>query len=580
MSQKKKITEKDLVIRIDSKEDNWLGHIEIAHSPSEKYELIHARVKDTEGRLLKNLRKKDLLSKSDLSYGTFYQDGLVEEFDLYWNEYPFIIEYSYRIIEEEFLFVTTWHPLLYDRVNTLNSSLVIEAPLDYDMKMDFSDEFQFAEEIQEDSRTLQWKIGEYESTPPELYSRPLDESIAHVYVVPIEFDYGVHGSTSSWESFGNWLADLNVGTGRLLVSEEVIVDNLIMGASTPREKVEILYSYLQDKTKYINVDIDVGGLRSYPATYVCERKYGDCKALTTYMKAMLTYAEIKSYYTIVNSGSNTARININLPSQQFNHVILMVPIGEDTIWLENTSNTLPCDYLGTFTQGKYVLMVDSVDSKLIRTPQLMLADVLVRNHYEFRVDDEQQWQVSISKKLKGKSFEGYRYFKDQGSEKDLKERIIADVDVSNFQLAEWKVEESNRASRSIEVSVQGECGPQIREIANLHVVNPLRIVIPEFEEPEDRKQNVRINLPLNLSDSIVYILPFISGQEIEFPKDVVIISEFGEYVAVFTRGERSLHVMESFKLYRGDYSIGEYSEFFAFIDSIHTYQKRAAILLK
>lgn len=97
----KKITEKTFLIQVKNKENNWLSHIEVGHGPDAEFSLIGAKVIDAKGNIVKKLRKKDISTKSDLSHGTFYQDDLIEEFDLYWNEYPYQIEYSYRITEEK-----------------------------------------------------------------------------------------------------------------------------------------------------------------------------------------------------------------------------------------------------------------------------------------------------------------------------------------------------------------------------------------------------------------------------------------------------------------------------------------------
>ena len=99
----KKTTERTLLIQINSKEENWLSHIELNHSPKQEFKLNYAQILDLKGKVIRKLKNKELVTRNDLSYQAFYQNDLITEFDLYWSEYPYRVEYSYSIIEEEFV---------------------------------------------------------------------------------------------------------------------------------------------------------------------------------------------------------------------------------------------------------------------------------------------------------------------------------------------------------------------------------------------------------------------------------------------------------------------------------------------
>lgn len=79
------------------------------------------------------------------------------------------------------------------------------------------------------------------------------------------------------------------------------------------------------------------------------------KILSNYTIALLKEAGIKGYYTIIRAGRNARPIQPNFPSNQFNHVIVSVPNGKDTLWLECTSQTNPFGYQGTFTEDRWAL---------------------------------------------------------------------------------------------------------------------------------------------------------------------------------------------------------------------------------
>ena len=215
--------------------------------------------------------------------------------------------------------------------------------------------------------------------------------ITFVTIIPKYFSYGRAGSFDTWKSYGDWHYAVNQDKVVLPAEEQKKVDRLVKDLIDPRKKIEVLYNYMQSKTKYVNVSIDEGGLIPYPASYVCENGYGDCKALTIYMKALLKQAGIESNYCLVNAGDRAKHIISSLPSQQFNHVILGVPLGQDTVWLENTNQQIPTGYLGSFTQDRLVLWVDQDNSQLVKTPKLNFDDVEESQAFKYELQLETAW---------------------------------------------------------------------------------------------------------------------------------------------------------------------------------------------
>lgn len=575
-----KVTERRLLIQVNSKEDNWLSEITIGHSPLQDFTLLEAKIIDAKGNEVRKFKKKDISTRNDQSYGTFYQDDLIESFNLFWNEYPYRIDYSYKIVEKEFISIAKWYPLFSTNVTTLHSSLALEIPSGYEVFITSDDRITSTEIPSQEKTTYRWIYGRFDHFSTEIYAPPVQELIPYVSIVPKKFQYGVVGGSDSWSSFGSWLSELNDGTNYLTASEIYSIDKLLENVESEEQIIRTLYQYLQEKTKYVNVSIDVGGLKSYPASYVCENKYGDCKALTTYMKAMLNYAGIESNYTIVNAGAQINRINKNFPSQQFNHVILSVPMENDTIWLENTSNSLPYNYLGTFTQDRHVLMINDEESTLGRTPKLELNDVAENRVFQFSIDEKGAWDVALFKTLGGKAFEGYQHFKTQENSKEQERKILREVMIAGFELTEWEILNHESDRTKINVSVSGKCKTQFREIGNLKVLNPLKIQIPPFENPAKREFNVRISYPINKLDSVIYNLPFLEDYEVQLPEGIDLKSEFGSYKVTYEVKEATLSVTEHFQLNSGDYSLDEYPNFYSFINSIEKYQKNSAIILK
>ncbi|MEQ8238540.1 MAG: DUF3857 domain-containing protein [Cyclobacteriaceae bacterium] len=575
----KKTTERTLLIQINSKEENWLSHIELNHSPNQEFKLNYARILDLKGNITRKLKKKEFITRNDLSYQAFYQDDLITEFDLYWSEYPYRVEYSYTIKEEEFLYLAWWTPLVYTNVSTIDALLEVNMPADYPIRFSASEQLNLKESKLEGRKILRWKSSMTKSeSRNEIYSPPLD--FPTVKIVPGEFKYGVIGKSDSWSSFGNWADELNNGTDQITLQEKWTLEKLIAGINNRNEIIKSIYYYLQDQTKYVNVAIDVGGLKSYPASYVCENKYGDCKALTTYMKAMLKSVGIASFYTIIKAGEENTEIDPNFPSQQFDHVILMIPSETDTLWLENTSSALPFNYLGTFTQNRYALAVNGEKSQLVKTPSLSIDDVLLERSYHFQATDNNAVQVDLDLTLRGNEFEDFRSFISDNDEDRQKGEVRRQNGVKDFHFDSWNIADFHRDSTFLQVKVEGTSLSEIRQIGALQVINPLRIVLPDFEKPKDRKLDVAINYPINKSDKSIYNLQEFEQNDIQVPERINIKNRYGLYSADYSKNGNELIVMEKFTLFANKVPNDQYEDFYEFMDMIKIYKKETAIIIK
>ena len=575
-----KSTRKTILIQVNNKQENWLSHVEITHNPKQDFSFNYARIIDPNGNVQGKIKKKDLRTRSDLSHQAFYQDDLITEFNLYWDQYPYQVEYSYTITEEEYLFAAWWTPLLYANVPTLESSLELGVPAGYKFQMDQTGNLVYKESTVENKKIYSWRSSLVKGMKQEMYSPKMRELIPMISIVPSRFKYGVSGRSDSWSSFGAWLNALNEGTDRLPYHEKVALENLVHGIPGKREIIKRLYYYLQDETRYVNVAIDVGGLKSYPASYVCENKYGDCKALTTYMKSMLQSVGIESYYTVINAGSHQAKINVDFPSQQFNHVILAVPLERDTVWLENTSNALPFNYLGTFTQNRYALAVNGEQSQLVKTPALLPAHVLLERNYKFQVSGAHSAQVDLSLALRGKEFEDARYFIADNDEKKQNAEVLNHINIKEFDLDEWKIFDFHRDSSVVQIMIRGQSPGIVREIGSFKVINPLKITLPGFEKPGERSLDLRISYPVNKLDKSIYDVSGLKLNAVQLPKGIHIEGPYGQYTTSYTRGNSTLTVQEKFTLLTNEIPINQYQEFYSFIDSIIAHKKRSAILLK
>jgi transglutaminase-like putative cysteine protease len=109
-----------------------------------------------------------------------------------------------------------------------------------------------------------------------------------VLFAPAAFEIqGYKGEMNSWQEFGKFQYILNSKRDELPANIIQQVNELTAGASDNAEKVKLLYAFLQKNTRYISVQLGLGGWQPIEASRVAQTGYGDCKALTNYMHSLL-----------------------------------------------------------------------------------------------------------------------------------------------------------------------------------------------------------------------------------------------------------------------------------------------------
>ncbi len=179
---------------------------------------------------------------------------------------------------------------------------------------------------------------------------------------------GKKGNFTSWEEFGKWYNTLLEPVSQITPEIQQEVNALNLQGST-EEKVKKIYQYMQSKTRYVNVAIGIGGWQPMSADNVRKKGYGDCKALTNYMRVLLKAAGIPSYYSIIYMDETSKIFDKDFPKMDGNHVVLCVPTEKGNIWLENTSQKIAFDHLGYRTLDRNVMMVKDNTVEIVETPK-------------------------------------------------------------------------------------------------------------------------------------------------------------------------------------------------------------------
>lgn len=553
-------------IVINNRNGEELTDVEIYVSGLTKVSNIEASIKDKYGNLIKKLNRSEVKERSTRQSFSFYEDDMVKEFSLKHNDYPYTLSYSYQEQETQFLHIDYWQPVLGLTIPTKEALLRLEVPKKYK----FSTAKNLVnppkiDTLSPDKDVYTWYASYVGSAREEGLSSAVENLLPIVKIVPENFYFEKPGSLKTWVDYGNWQYSLLEGLDDLPESEKEKINNLLEGSTDTKERIRRLYHYLQDETRYINVSIETGGLKPHPSSYVVKNKYGDCKALTNYFKSVLDYANVASYYTKVFAGEQVRQIDKEMPSQQFNHVILLVPVEKDTLWLDCTSD-LAFNHLGTFTQNREVFVVDKDNSRFVQTPALSKNDVLEVRKVDFK-NSEEGTLANFSNTYRGKNYEDLAMVGKQYNE-NINRTFIRDYFVEKgFELVEYKIQDTPRDSLSIRLNYTARTNNTFNQYGSDIIVNVLSFAIPTLEKPEERKAPVQIDFPKYYVDTLTYEIPK-NYALAHCPDNVHIETSLGAYHAEYVVSNESIKIYKSYYLKQGVYSIDNYAQFYTFVNQV------------
>jgi transglutaminase-like putative cysteine protease len=197
---------------------------------------------------------------------------------------------------------------------------------------------------------------------------------------------GTANTYESWRDVSKWYTELSASS---LTMDDAIAGkarDLTADAKTEIERIRLIAEYVQG-LRYISLDLGVargGGHRPRPANLVLERGYGDCKDKANLMRAMLKALKIESHLVLIYSGDPTFVKAEWASPRQFNHCIIAVRVGPDTIAPtvvdhEKLGRLMIFDATDPYTQvgdlpeheqGSYALVAAGAEGELVKMPIL------------------------------------------------------------------------------------------------------------------------------------------------------------------------------------------------------------------
>jgi hypothetical protein len=527
-----------------------------------KINSVRMKVIDANGKTVKELRKGDALDLM-LNPSGEVGDTRLLILDPNYKIFPFTVVIESDVVYSSFMDFPSWVPRSSYDVEVKSATLTIEAsaPFAYRSKT-LNGVQEGSSEMVEGTKKTTWKVADLPAMPKHLNYKTFIAEQPQVHLAPVEFTLDHYqGSFKTWTDFGEWY--LKVNAGRNTISDETktkLTEMKNKFADQPTLVKEV-YKLMQSRTRYISIQLGIGGFQSIPADRVEKTGYGDCKALSNYMKAMLDFLQVNSNYVLIRAGRDVPDVMADFPSNQFNHVFLAVPFDADTLWLECTSQITPPSHIGTFTDDRSALWVGPDQSRMIHTPVYSEIQNAKVNQSKVFIDEQGDAIVNVTITQTGVFFDeimAYEYMKpDQ----------IGKFNENKFGFSDFKIE-------SFKYSQPASDNPVLElkyEIKVTHAASKAgHLLILPFDFVQSIDDYINLDLSNNktevrrgftLEDQIEITLPD-KFRMSKFPENHREESEFG-YVEwkVASHEDGKVSITRKVSVYKGKYSGDEFEKF-------------------
>ena len=537
---------------------------------------------DAMGNKIKELKNKDIQDFSGSGF-SLIDDSRVKYHSFYYKIYPYTVEYTLELKYNGTMFYPPWTPVAGEYFAVQQSKFIFECPLNYEFRYKA---FHYAGQATgqtTDKKRMIWEIKDVPAIVRETYSPSLRHLTTHVMFGPTEFEMQAYkGNMKSWQDLGKFIYTLKKGRDELPPDIKQKVHEIADAVTDPREKIRLLYEYMQKNTRYVSIQLGIGGWQPFDAKYVATKGYGDCKALSNYMYSILKEAGIKSYYAVIGAGRTKPNFETEFPSSQFNHVILCAVISNnDSVWLECTSQTLPSGYLSDFTDDRFALLIDEAGGKLVHTPKYGLKENLQQRTINAKLDAEGALTADIKTTYSGIQQDNLHMLIHNLSKDKVKEYLDEELDFATYTVNNFSYKENKKLIPEIEetLSVTADHYATISGKRLFIEPNIMTKSGRKLKSGEERKYDIELDFEYVDTDKIEIEMP--AGYKPEtIPQDAIVESKFGIYRSTMKFDQNKIIYTRSMQQFSGLFPKTDYMEMVKFYDAIYKADRNKLVFIK
>ncbi|WP_149277271.1 DUF3857 domain-containing protein [Pareuzebyella sediminis] len=560
-------------VTVLNEKGNAYATVYVGYDKGRKVKNIQAVVYDASGKECDKIKEKEFKDVSAVDGSTLYSDSRYKYYHYTPIEYPYTIELTYETTTKNTGEIpSVWRFLDDFRVSTEKSSLSINyARPDLKPAVKEKNLEGIVYSKDDNDKGFSFEARNIPALKEESMSPSFKEIAPQIMVRPVNFQYeGYDAKIDTWKDLGLWMSgNLLKGRDELLPATKEKVKTLVKDANNDLEKAKIIYKYVQENTRYISVQVGIGGIQPINAIEVDRLKYGDCKGLSNYTKALLNSVGVEAYYVHVEAGREKVDFEEEFPDlAQGNHVILAVPYEGKYHWIDCTSQVHPFGFIGDFTDDRKVLVIKPDGGEIVRTVAYTNEQnyQLTQGSYALRTDGSINGNVTI--RTRGIQYDNHFTLAQRPEDKIQEHYKNYWHNINNLKVKTYRFQNDDSAVEfTEEVSVDAshyasKSGERLLFAAN--AFNNFDYIPDRYY---DRKLPFEIQRGFLDEDEFSIEIPDGYGVE-SMPEAMTVENKFGYYRIDFTFSEGKIFLQRKFLVKKGTYPNSDYTAYRDFMKEV------------
>jgi len=376
-------------------------------------------------------------------------------------------------------------------------------------------------------------------------------------------------SFRSWDELGRWYFELSRGQA---IPDEAIRDlaqEITRDATSDLERIEAIFHHVAREYRYLGLVLGIGRYRPQAAPDVLANGYGDCKDKHTLLEALASAAGLEVHPALISA---SREISESVPAlHQFDHMISLVRVGDEWIWLDATSQVAPFRYLSAALRDKQALVVGlNGVSSLQRTPDALPFEATAELVLDGEITGEGDLVGEVVYRVRGDDEFALRsllFANGSGARGKFADSFVRQMLGGRFEVEGFSTSELTDTDGPLELSFKvrrPEYANLLRETQELDHY----LMLQQLPKVDAAEPSLDLGGPHSVRSEFRVRLP--EGFEALAPAGSAMTTDFGSYVSEYSAEDGVLSAQRTIIIRSSEIASGAYRAYEAYRSTLRS----------